>query len=225
MAKLRTFQENQFERIKEFDINGNKYYVGNGILKIGNEAIPLSEFTDYDLSNEVHNFYGGMNLSLYAKNRANNLTFSVSGVEWAFTSKNTNNRRDYYKEQLIALLNALYPYLMTNFIKDKIDKIREGKRPKVARIRFLEDGVFMRPRTSYWLMSVFVEYEYAQIITKREGIGLFGGKGHAYPMYLINHKTNEKHKYSYSPSSIPTSGEVQKAQNLLNYIQKNGLTY
>ena len=179
--------------------------------------INFNEIIDFTFEHNMktRNFvtYGDMRFRIIGEK--NSITYEYnSGPLNAKRAKNIFERIEY-------VYSMLKENLFKGFIKNAIKNINNFGFYNVSNLSFKKDGIYFRPRVFFFLKKIHISYINAEIIGdyREWGGGMkFSGKNH---LFLIKDLSNNTiHKYSHNFRFQPNINEINKAQQLLEYINE-----
>ena len=190
-----------------------KTYVSNGEVKI--------EYGDiinyhYKFASKTKNYINSTKLSLSIIGKKNAIVYEhFSGPLNAKKAQNTFKRIEY-------VYNKLRKTLIKKFVEFGLEQINSKNKFHVSNVKFTQNGLVFRPRTSFFLKTIEIPYESAKIESEyREwGGGMkFSGKNSLF--ILKDLSKGISHRYSNNFRYQPDLTEIEKASTLLEYIKEN----
>jgi hypothetical protein len=172
-------------------------------------VIKWNEVIDYQFEHSYLNGTGGLDFYIYSK------TISVHISEFVafYRSKNKASKID----QLLDVINEILPIITVYYARHCLREIKAKGYYKIGRFYFKHKTIEYRPGFMSLSHNVELPYENAKVIIDNVRLGLFGGKGSAPKITLVDYKNFIE--YNCGSINQLSQSTILKVQTLLNLFR------
>ena len=188
-----------------FDIN--KFIYNSSVIN-------WHEVTDFKFEHSYLNGSGRLDFRIYS--RTNNVHISE------FVAFYHGKKKAKIIEQLLNVINEIMPIITVNYARYCAKEIKEKGYYKIGKFYFKYRTIEYRSGFMSLSRNFELPYEDAKVLIDNVSLGLFGGKGNAPKITIVDTKNFKEYNCGITTTTQPSQTNMIKIQTLLNLFRDHG---